>query len=319
MHAPLYDGRSSDEIPAGARLTSMSGIWLLLLAHLPCLPNELAAPPPATSPPAAFTRATPQLASRYLLRALTTPGWTPAPLPAPLAMREEARYSVGYGLFGSIGELRLSIDDERVDGSRRLLKVGGYGQGAILGLGRTEKRIDGEFDPATLNSRRWTMARTGGEAVTDVMEQAQAGVVTMTRQRPGQAQTNRQATFQAITLDPVGLLMRLRVAPPSAGQPAVLQLLDGQALWRVTLTLAGRESLSISEHTMAVLRIEGRADPIFYNGSDAPDRPRRTFTVWLSDDDTRIPLRLTLPIGPGEVLVELLELTRTPRAALFHE
>ena len=38
------------------------------------------------------------------------------------------------------------------------------------------------------------------------------------------------------------------------------------------------------------LRVDGRADPIFYNGSDASsDRPRRMFTLWLSDDDAGRP------------------------------
>jgi hypothetical protein len=233
-------------------------------------------------------------------------------------MREEARYSVTYGLIGSIGELRLSIDDEHPEGTRRLVKVAGQGQGSILGLGRSEKRIDGEFDPAALSSRRWTMARSGGDAVIDTVEQAQAGVLNMTRHKAGAPSASRTASFATPTLDPVGLLMRLRAAPPDAEHPLVLQLLDGQALWRVTLTWVGRQPVPLPHDAQPSvgLRIDGRADPIYYDGRDADDRPRRRFAVWLSDDSAHVPLRLTMPIGPADVVVQLIEATRRPRATV---
>ncbi len=256
--------------------------------------------------------ARPRLPSQWLapLSGAHLPG-----LPAPLAMKEEAHYSVGYGVIGSIGELRLRIDDEHREGGRRLIKVAGYGTGAILGIGRTEKRVDGDFDPFALSSRRWTMVRSGGDPFTDTIEQPQAGTVNMTRQRPGVPQAQRQATFSQTTLDPVGLLMSVRVAPPTADHPVVLQLLDGQALWKVTLTRVGRELVPDSDNPQSAVRIDGQADPIFYDGRPAEDRPRRRFTLWLSDDDARIPLRLEMPIGPADVVVELTELTRSPRTS----
>jgi len=295
----------------------MSALFLLLaLAQPPGLPAEMTAwrrPPPLMLPDqvhrglSSWLRHRPPSSSRW-------PWLSPwPPLPPALAMREEAVYRVGYGVIESIGELRLSIADEHAEGGRRLIKVGGRGQGAILGIGRSEKSVDGDFDPVALLSRRWTMARKGGDALTDVMEQAQAGLVSMTRQKPGAPVSTRQAAFAVTTLDPVGLLMRLRVAPPAAGQPLVLQLLDGQALWRITLTWAGREALPDSDMPLPAMRVDGRADPIFYDGRDASDRPRRTFSVWLSDDQARVPLRLTMPIGIADVVVQLVQATRTPR------
>ncbi|HEX3694777.1 MAG TPA: DUF3108 domain-containing protein [Polyangia bacterium] len=289
----------------------MSAIWFLLaLAHPPWLSAEWRwsrQHPPLVAPE------TVRLALHTtLFRRLS---FLPA-LPAPLALREEAVYRVSYGAIGSIGQLRLSIADERTEGGRRLIKVAGRGEGSILGLGRSEKSVDAEFDPATLGARRWTMIRTGGDDVTDTIDQPQAGVLRLARQKPGAPPSTKQVVFSAATptMDPVGLLMRLRAAPPVVGQPVVLQILDGQALWRVTLTAVGRQTLPETDGRVATVRVDGRADPIYYDGRDADDRPRRTFAVWLSDDDARVPLRLTMPIGIADVVIQLVEATRTPRA-----
>ncbi|HXI57697.1 MAG TPA: DUF3108 domain-containing protein [Polyangia bacterium] len=294
---------------------AMSALWILLaLAHPPCLSVQrlLHSPYPLASVPVS-TRA---LTVRW--RQTYAHGWPappPAPLPAPLSMREDARYSVAYGLIGSIGELRVFIDDEHAEGTRRFIKVGGQGHGSILGIGRSEKRVDGEFDPAALSARRWTMARSGGDAVVDTVEQPQAGTLNMTRQKAGAPSASRTAWFATPTLDPVGLLMRLRAAPPDDEHPLVLQLLDGQALWRVTLTWVGPQPVPSPDDAQPSigLRVNGRADPIYYDGRDATDRPRRTFVVWLSNDSARVPLRLTMPIGPADVVVQLIEATRRPR------
>lgn len=289
----------------------MGSLWCLVaLTHIPLL-----VPAPAAAwrrPHALLAPATLAVRVRSLLPRLLAP---PAPLPGPLSMREEARYSVGYGVIGNIGELRLTIEGEHAEGDRRLVRLGGQGRGSVLGLGRSEKSVVGEFDPATLASRRWSMARAGGDALTDVVEQPRPGSLSMVRQRPRAPPAPLQATFSLPALDPVGLIMRLRVAPPTADHPVQVLMLDGQALYRVTLIGAGRQALAsgAAGPPVVALRVDGRADPIFYDGRDAPDRPRRTFSVWLSDDDARIPLRLTMPIGIGDVVVELVEATRTPR------
>lgn len=284
---------------------------LLTLASLPLLSTKPAAI--LHQPHALLAPATMAIRFRELIpRVLIAP---PAPLPAPLAMREDAHYKVSYGVIGGIGQLHLTIENERTDGKSRLVTVTGRGEGSVLGLGRSEKRVNGEFDAATLLSRRWTMARTSGDTVIDSIDQPSAGVLNMIRQRPNVAPAPLQATFTLPALDPVGLIMRLRVAPPAVDHPVQVLMLDGQALYRVTLTAAGRQAVPDMEQPTTGLRVDGRADPIFYNGSDATsDRPRRTFTLWLSDDDARIPLRLTMPIGPGDVVVSLVEASRSPRS-----
>jgi hypothetical protein len=87
----------------------------------------------------------------------------------------------------------------------------------------------------------------------------------------------------------------------------VLQLLDGQALWRVTISNASRRLLD----DRPTIRLEARAEPIFYDGRpDQADRSTREFALWLSDDPARVPLRLEMPIGITDLVVALVDLER---------
>jgi hypothetical protein len=240
---------------------------------------------------------------------------SPLPLPVPVAMRENARYRIEFGLLGQVGEIRTSIAGDHLEGAERLVQVGAYGEGSIFGFGRMRTQLDSQFNPTSMGSRRWTAARwTGDETTTDIVEQPSPGLVTFERRRGHQATARKVARFPLLTVDPLGFLLHVRISPPAAGQTQTLQMLEGQALWRVTLTTAGAQPLPDSAAATPALRIEGRVDPIHYDGRpDDDDRPHRTFTLWLSNDAARVPLRISVPVGIGSVVVELVEVQRQAR------
>jgi len=125
------------------------------------------------------------------------------------------------------------------------------------------------------------------------------------------------ATLAAPLLDPLGFLLRLRVELPGAGaraRPQILYVLDGQALWRVTITNAGRgpapEGIVADVPT---LRLEVEAEPIRWDGvADVGERAHRSLKLWLSDDAARVPLRLEVPVGIANVVVALTDIDRRP-------
>jgi hypothetical protein len=237
------------------------------------------------------------------------------PLPAPLAMLETARYRIGYGLLGQVGEIRTAIQGDHFEGAARLVAVGGSGEGSIFGLGRLRTRVDSHFDPSGLGSRRWTAAQwKDDQATVDIVEQARPGNFTFERRRSGRPPVRQSASLPAATFDPLGFILRLRIAPPAPQRTQVLQVLEGNALWRVTLTTAGTQPLPDSAAPIRALRIDGHLDPIRYDGApDGANRPHRTFTLWLSDDAARVPLRLSVPVGIGDVVVQLVEVQRRAR------
>jgi hypothetical protein len=283
----------------------MYGAGQLLLAcllRLPCLPAELTEPQPT---PVSVPVPAPVPAPARL-----PPPPHRAPLPAPLAQTEVAHYRIDYGVL-PIGQLALTIDGPR-EGGAALVRAGGFGEGAILGLGRLQTRVEAEFDPALLTSRRWTSSRARDGGVTrDTAEQPRQGSLELVREEEAGGTRRSHATVPAPTFDPVGFLLRVRVTPPAVGAPPlVLHVLDGQALWRVTLEKAAR--VRTAALGLRTIRLKGRADPIHYDGTpDEGDRPRREFVLWLSDDRARLPLRLEMPIGPGTLVVALVQVERS--------
>ena len=237
------------------------------------------------------------------------------PVPPPLAHAERTRYRIDYGVF-EIGELEVAIS-AAVPGAV-LVHADSHGAGGVLGLGHMENRIATDFDVARLESRRWDNARSGGEGdLRDRALQTGAGHVDLVREHPGRAGApeTASATLAAPLLDPLGFLLRLRVAPPGAGpraSPQILYVLDGQALWRVTIANAGRVAPPENVAPVPMVRLDAEAEPVHWNGAaDAGgDRKHRSFKLWLSDDAARVPLRLEMPVGIADVVVALTEISR---------
>src|SRR5450432_510038 len=261
---------------------------------------------PAAVVPAAIVPAAPI--------AVPTP---PRPVPPALALAEHSRYRVDYGVL-EIGALELVIAAATPGAS--LVHADGHGAGGLLGLGHMENRIATDFDLSRLESRRWDNARSGGEGdLRDRAEQTAAGQVSLVRERPGDthAPVPTRATLAAPLLDPLGFLLRLRVEPPGSrpgDPPQILYVLDGQALWRVTITNAGRgpapEGIVADVPT---LRLEVEAEPIRWDGvADVGERAHRSLKLWLSDDAARVPLRLEVHVGIANVVVALTDIDRRP-------
>jgi uncharacterized protein DUF3108 len=248
-------------------------------------------------------------------RAPVAPRPVAAPVPPPLAHAERTRYRIAYGVL-EIGELEVAIS-AAVPGSV-LVHADGHGAGGVLGLGHMENRIATDFDLARLESRRWDNARSGGEGdLRDRALQTGAGHVDLVREHPGRAGApeTASATLAAPLLDPLGFLLRLRVDPPGAGPrdaPQILYVLDGQALWRVTIANAGRVAPPENVAPVPMVRLDAEAEPVHWNGAaDAGgDRKRRSFKLWLSDDAARVPLRLEMPVGIADVVVALISIER---------
>ena len=204
-----------------------------------------------------------------------------------------------------MGGIRLAADGAHV------VNVQGAGRGAVLGLGGIQRKIEAEFDPVTLESRRWSIlrARDGqpeADGTLDTAARGAGGTLLLARATPGQPPSRQTVKFSVPTSDPLGLLWRLRTRPPAPGQAETVQLLDGLALWRVRITAAtGREILP--EGNQPALRLDGDVSPILYDGRPDPARPTRRFTLWLSDATDHLPLRLEVPVGIGDIVMALSE------------
>lgn len=269
-------------------------------------PPETSTPPPVPAAPSSL----PSAAGPAAPVAIAPPA--DHPRAAALPTLEEARYDVRYGLLGSVGNVTVSAGgvDTGADGAR-VLTVRGNGHGAVLGLGSMRRRIESEVELASLAPRRWTAVRTrGNEAegknTPDMIDRGARGAGnawTLEREARGQSPARQAITFQTRTDDPLSLLWRLRTIPPQRGQSETHQLLDGLTLWRVDVTTARAAEILASGDT--AIRVDGTLAPIFFDGRPDPDRPTRTFSLWMSDGPGHLPLRLEVPVGLADVVFTL--------------
>lgn len=97
---------------------------------------------------------------------------------------------------------------------------------------------------------------------------------------------------------------------PKPGTTRTVFVVGGRRLWRVDVKLVGNETVGSSLGNRRAIKLEGlsyRAKPNF---EIEANRPARTFTVWLSDDADRVPLKVLAKTELGEVTVELTDYQR---------
>lgn len=291
---------------------------VLVALRLPCFPFEVEEWPR----PVAITPTEPESSRR-----VDAPEPTPFPWPEALVAAETAHYVIRYGLLGTVGDLRLSLGGRPApeapqdqpqkrgpaprDGGLPALRAEGEGEGAVLGFGRIHRRVESEFDPKELRSRRWKIQRTRGkETVVDIAEQGGPDALTIERHRSGVPATRHGGRFPQPTSDALGTLLRLRAAPPRPGETLVLHALDGLALWRVEARAVGSAEPVPGAQTTGLLLV-GEVIPVFASGARDPERPVRSFKLWLSTDPSHVPLRMEVPLGPASMVIALTELRRS--------
>ena len=99
---------------------------------------------------------------------------------------------------------------------------------------------------------------------------------------------------QRITRDPLSGFFALRALPLDDGQKLDLDILDGNALWRVALSVRRGDKVRLERDSAAhaAIRIDGVARRIDDNGRPRAGVGPRNLTIWMSDDADRVLLRL---------------------------
>ncbi len=269
---------------------------LIVLGGMPCLPEELGYLSPRLTvelPPVSEAPVVPE-----------TPPTPPPVVPPPrLPTRpsEAIRYRVMYGLFGELGEIKISF---AFPGDA--VKAIGVGKGSLLGFGQMEKRLESQLDGKGLTPRRWVTSRIqSGRTTTDTIEQPVPGSIEVVRRRTGRPDEGHRFVRKQPVLDPLAFLYRIRHHPPRTAQ--AYEVLDGRALWLISVEPARGGAL---EKGRPALMVRGQASPIFWDGQRDPERAARSFTLWLDKDRYHTPLRLTMPLPVGEVRVDLAAIER---------
>jgi hypothetical protein len=125
-----------------------------------------------------------------------------------------------------------------------------------------------------------------------------------------QAMPGDQAAF-----DPHAVIGALRAWKPDEGQHAYFFVLVGRHLWQNTVRLTGREPMTTRMGRFEALRIDGVARRLTRDLREDRRKQPRYYTMWISDDESRLPILVKGKTEYGDVKAELVEYT-PPAAAL---
>ena len=134
-------------------------------------------------------------------------------------------------------------------------------------------------------------------------------------------QLKRRHLLPRIARDPLSGFFALRALPLADGQKLGLDILDGNALWRVALVAhrGGKVRLERDGAEHAAIRIDGVARRIEDNGRLRAGVGPRHLTLWLSDDADRVLLRLEAETDLGPCALELTSYVPPPAARVADE
>ena len=233
------------------------------------------------------------------------PGAFPAP---PNALN--ARYVFGWsGIEAAEADVRLS---RGADGVWTAKVTGG-----TKGAARSLWKLDADYEAAVAeNDWRSVSSRL-------VERYKRYNVEEQCDYRPGGVRSLRQSTKQGASKsdwmnfyvpglrDMAGALLLARSQPFENGDTISLAVFPGEWMYLVRVKVEGREKINWQGQKRDVLRASLEIDWI---GKDYTLKPHKKFqrgTVWVSDDDIRLPLRVEVKVFIGYVFAEMEELEFT--------
>jgi len=122
-----------------------------------------------------------------------------------------------------------------------------------------------------------------------------------------QKQVKRRHLLPRIARDPLSGFFALRALPLEDGRKLDLDVLDGNALWRVALTVHRGDKVHLEGDAAAhpAIRIDGVARRIEDSGRPRAGMGPRSLTIWLSDDADRVLLRMEAETDLGKCALQL--------------
>jgi Protein of unknown function (DUF3108) len=252
----------------------------------------------------------------------------PAPAPAPVAVvapgsNEQAELGLDPGetmafevhLGGVLaGAAQLAVGQiGTIDGHRAVAvksRAATAGAAALLKTisDETTTVIDADSGrPLTLD----TIATTG-DSTTTAHADFTATSATVKFSKPDEAKPHvfRVNFGGQPAYDAHAAMAQLRGWRAAPGAKRTIYVVGGKRLWRVDVTFVGIESIGSAMGNRRAVHLDGAAYRVRPNLTLESQTAARTFSVWLTDDADRVPLKLVAKTEMGEVAMDLTEYTK---------
>jgi hypothetical protein len=102
-------------------------------------------------------------------------------------------------------------------------------------------------------------------------------------------------------------LVGLRSWEGPKGTATTLEIFRSRWLWRVDVRIGDMQTLTTDLGDLPALRFDGHAVKLDRKLAKDPDSDERDFSVWISNDDGRVPLQLVARTDYGDVKMQIVD------------
>jgi hypothetical protein len=186
-------------------------------------------------------------------------------------------------------------------------------RGGTKGMARSLYRLDADYRTevggADFRSRQFTLTELYRTYHVEEKAEFRPGGVRAWRETTRQgAKPPRWKNFYVPGLrDMAGAVLLARSQPLNRGDRLTLAVFPGDWMYLARLKVAGREKLRWRGQDRKAIRLALEIERINKDYSLSPHRKFHHGTIWVSDDDLRIVLRIEVKVFVGHVFAELAE------------
>src|SRR6185312_1326091 len=109
------------------------------------------------------------------------------------------------------------------------------------------------------------------------------------------------------TWDYNSFLVALRSWEAPKGSSVSAEVFRSRYLWHVDMKIGAKEQLHTQLGDFPTLRLEGHAYRLDRQDQKSAGNDERDFTIWISDDDGRVPLRVVARTDYGDVEMQIVD------------
>ncbi len=132
---------------------------------------------------------------------------------------------------------------------------------------------------------------------------------------PKHSRRRVELPIEQVPHDAHSFLGYLRRWQPQDGERGYLFVTVGRGLYRADVVFAGRDSIVTPQGSQEAFRIDGVATRISDRTLQEVARGERPFSLWISTDDRRAPLRIVIDTDITKISVDLVRYTKDAVAA----
>jgi hypothetical protein len=218
-----------------------------------------------------------------------------------------------------LASFSFAVGDVQELGGARVIVVGAHARsvGIVEMIARVDDRFTSWIDVETGRSRRFeadeyeTNSKTNVEHVVADLGSREGDRIPVTfHLNDAPAAPEPQRVSKPEVWDYNTFLVALRAWEQPPGSKINVEVFRSRFLWNVDMTIRGREKIQTALPDLGevtALRFDARMHRLTRDGARDPSAEERELSIWISDDDGRVPLRTVARTDYGDMRMEIVD------------